>query len=177
MKAEVMRQILILRDPILFMVAMTIVCYIICMISMRWLRVTGKGGKVMGLFVGLGGKSAVLMGIAWVKFAYLTALLILAETLYQIHYMFYIALLLGLVLRPGLSYLLSTILSALLGFGVIVSGALQSYLVQIRFDQGIEIAYWCLTAFLILGGVVLLLREIIVISGERNYFDETEDVD
>ena len=62
--------------------------------------------------------------------------------------------------------------SAVLGAGLFVQSYLMKYLQLVRSGADTRIAYWLLAAFLILCAAIMLVREYILISGERNYFNE-----
>ena len=49
--------VLTLRRPTIIMIAITLVVYAVLLLLIRGLEVEGKGNRLSGLFVGLGGRS------------------------------------------------------------------------------------------------------------------------
>ena len=179
MSNELVRLMLQLRPALLVTVGMTLVVYLILQLCIRRLRVQGRGTRLAGLFVGLGGRSSLHLGIAWLKFAFLTACLLLSQPVQEVHYLMLLALTLAALL---VGFSLSALLTEIVGGGLLLAGlvvcsTLLQYLLQIRHDDTILVAYWLLTAFLILCAAVVFLREVIAVSGERKYFDENGDTE
>lgn len=179
MTAQITAYLIILRPAALAVVAMTAAAYPVLLLCIRRLQVKGRGTRLAGLFVGLSGRSALHLSCAWVKFAFFLACLLLARTVQPVHYLLLILLTAATLL---LNLRLSTALTEVGGEGALLAGlfvctTLLQYLRQIRYDSVISAAYWMLTGFLALCAAAVLLREVAVISEERNYFDETGETE
>lgn len=178
MTSEIIILLMSVRTQIYVMVAVTLVAYIIAQIMINRLTVQGKGSKFAGFFVGLGGRSAVLMAFSWAKFAFLVGILLRGKPVSEIHYLLYIALCLGMLIKPSLDNVFTTLLGgALLTVGMVVCTTLQEYMIKIKYDMGIEVAYWLLSALLICCAACILLRDVTMISHERRNFDESGEVE
>ena len=179
METELVRVLLQIRPVLVAVVAMTLVAYLLLQLCIRRLRVQGRGARLAGLFVGLGGRSAFHLGVAWLKFAFLASCLLLAQWLQPAHYLMVLGLtVLALLAGFSVSALLTEVFGGgLLLAGMVVCSTLQQYLRQIRHDDAIQAAYWMLTAFLILCAAVVFLREVTEASGERKYFDENGETE
>ena len=179
LERELTAVVLTMRRPVIIMIAMTLVLYAVVLLLIRGLEVEGKGNRFAGLFVGLNGRSLLHLSFAWSKFAFFSALLAGAQPAEQTGYML-LLLLAAMTLLLGvnrLSVWMTELMSAALyTAGLWVGATLLNYLRQVRFDREILTAYWLLTVFLILSAAVLLLREVAIISDERNYFDENGDI-
>lgn len=179
MSTQLVRQLIVMRPALVTAVAMTLVVYLILLLYIRRLRVQGRGTHLAGLFVGLEGRSALHLGVSWLKFAILTACLLLAQPAQEAHYLLLLALT-ALALLLGFS--LSALLTELVGGGILLAGlvvcsTLLRYLAQIRRDTSILTAYWMLAIFLILCAAAVFLREVAAVSGERKHFDENGDAE
>lgn len=179
MSVELVRLLIQLRPALLVTVGITLAAYLILLLCIRRLRVQGRGTRLAGLFVGLSGRSALHLGVSWLKFAFLAACLLLAEPMQGIHYLLLLGLT-ALALLLGLS--LSALLTEVIGEGLLLAGAmvcstLLRYLRQIRWDSAVVAAYWMLAIFLILCAAAVLLRETAAASGERKYFDENGETE
>ncbi len=179
MSTEIVRILIEVRPVLLAVVGMTLVVYAALQLYLRRLRVQGRGTRLGGLFVGLGGRSALHLACAWLKFTFLTACLLLAEPAQVVHYLLLLALaLLALLAGFSLDALLTEVVgSGLLLAGLMVCSTLMRYLRQIRQDDAVRAAYWMLAAFLILCAACVLLREAAAASGERKYFDENGETE
>lgn len=179
MSTELVRQLILLRPALVVAVAMTLAVYLILLLCIRRLKVQGRGTRLAGLFVGLEGRGALHLGTAWLKFAFLSACLLLARPVQETHYLLLIALTaLALLLGFSLSAVLTEVVGGgLLLAGLVVCSTLQRYLTQIRRDSSILAAYWMLAVFLILCAAVVFLREVAAVSGERKHFDENGDTE
>ena len=180
LQRELTAAVLTLRRPAIIMIGMTLSAYLLMLLLIRRLEAEGGGNRLAGLFVGLDGRSLLHLSAAWCKFAFFAALLIVARPIEQNSYILLLSLSV-LTLLPGINRL-SAWLTELIGATLITSGlwvcsTLISYLRQIRYDVEIYIAYWVLCLFLVLCAAAILLREVTLISGERNYFDEKGEVD
>lgn len=179
MSNEVVRLMVRLRPALLVTLGMTLVVYLVLQLCIRRLRIQGNGNRLAGLFIGLGGRSALHLGAAWLKFAFLTACLVLARPVQEVHYL----LLLGLTVCALLvGFSLDSLLTEVVGGGLLLAGlmvcsTLLKYLQQIRDDGTIRCAYWMLSVFLILCAAAVFLREVTAVSGERKYFDENGDTE
>ena len=172
--------VLTLRRPAIIMIAITLVVYAVLLLLIRGLEVEGKGNRLSGLFVGLGGRSLLHLSAAWCKFAFFTAVLTSGQPAEQTNYLLLLALaavtlLLG-VNRAGV-WLTEVMSAALRVAGLWVGATLLNYLRQIHYDREIQLSYWALSVFMILCAAAVLLREVTFISGERNYFDENGDIE
>ena len=179
MDNELVRLMLQLRPALLVTVGMTLAVYLILQLCIRRLRIQGQGTRLAGLFVGLEGRSALHLGVSWLKFAFLTACLLLAQPVREIHYLLLLALT-AVALLVGFSFnalMTEAVGGGLLAVGLMVCSTLLQYLQQIRIDDTVRAAYWLLTVFLILCAAVVLLREVTAVSGERKYFDENGDTE
>ncbi len=172
---DLLRQLLRLRPAALVVAGMTLCAFLILFLCVRRLEARGKGARLAGLFVGLQGRSALLLALAWVKFCLLCAILLTARSAGLAHYVLLLCLGAGfLLLRPALESLLTEVVGGgLLAAGIALCGGLLEYLRQIRNDGRIRLVYWLLAIFLILCAAGIFLREAGAISGERTYFDET----
>ena len=179
MADDVVKELLSLRSAAILTVILTLLVFMAASIAIRRLRVRGRGTKTAGLFVGLGGRSAFLLAVAWVKCAVLTATLLLARPAELGHYVLFLGLAaLFLLARPALGSLVTELAGGgLLCVGLALCGAMLDYLRQIRYDATIRAAYWILAVFLILCSVCVLMREVAAISGVRSYFDEAGDIE
>lgn len=176
---ELVKQLVLLRPAVVLCIAMTLLAFCVMQGCIRGLRARGPGTKLAGLFLGLGGRSALMLAAAWLKCALLASVLLLAQPAQLGHYLLIIGLaLLILVLHPSLGGLLSEALGGgLMAAGLYVCTSLLQYLRQVRYDPTIRAAYWMLAVFLILCAVGVLLREVTELSGERTYFDETGETE
>lgn len=179
MTTEIVRYLIVLRPAALAVVGATVVAYLILLLCIRRLQVQGRGTRLAGLFVGLGGRSALHLSCAWTKFAFFVVSLLLARTIQPVHYLL-LAVLTGVTLL--LNVKIASILTEVIGeggllVGLMVCSTLLRYLNQIRYDVTIHAAYWMLAAFLSLCAAAVFLREVSMISGERNYFDEAGEVE
>lgn len=179
MSTELVRLLLELRPALLVTVGMTLIVYLILLMCISRLRVQGRGTRLAGLFVGLGGRSALHLSFAWLKFAFLTACLLLTQPVQEVHYLLLLALTVAALLAGfSLNALLTEVVGGvLLLAGLAVCSTLLQYLRQIRHDDTIQSAYWMLAAFLIFCAAVVFLREVTAVSGERKYFDENGDTE
>lgn len=179
MSTELVRQLILLRPALVASMAITLAVYLILLLCIRRLRVQGQGTRVAGLFVGIEGRGALHLGVSWLKFAFLTACLLLARPAQEVHYLLLIGLSL-LALLMGFSpnaLLTEAVGGGLLLAGLAVGSTLLRYLTQIRRDASILAAYWMLAVFLILCAAVVFLREVAAVSGERKHFDENGDTE
>ena len=179
MTTEIVRYLIVLRPAALAVVGATAVAYLILLLCIRRLRVQGRGTRLAGLFVGLGGRSALHLSLAWVKFAFFVASLLLARAVQPVHYLLLAVLTVFTLL---MNVKIVSILTEVVGEGALIAGlmvcsTLLRYLNQIRYDRAIYTAYWLLSAFLSLCAAAVFLREVAMISGERNYFDETGEIE
>ena len=179
MTTEIVRYLIVLRPAALAVVGATAVAYLILLLCIRRLKVQGRGTRLAGLFVGLSGRSLFHLSLAWVKFAFFVASLLLARAIQPVHYLLLAAL---TVLTLLVNVKISSILTEVLGEGGLIAGlavcaTLLRYLNQIRYDRTIYAAYWMLAAFLGLCAAAVFLREVAMISGERNYFDESGEIE
>lgn len=176
---QVVRLLIWMRPSLVVTVAMTLAMYLILLLCVRRLRVQGRGTRLSGLFVGLGGRSALHLGFSWLKFAFLTACLLLAQPVQTVHYLFLLALTLGALLS---GFSLDALATELLGGGLLLAGlavcsTLLLYLQQIRRDTTVLAAYWMLAALMILCAAAVFLREVAAVSGERKKFDENGETE
>ena len=173
-------EVITMRRPAIIMIAMTLVVYAVLQLLVRRLEVEGKGNKLSGLFVGLGGRSLLHLSTAWCKFAFFASILLSGQPAEQTSYLL-LLLLAGITLLLGLTklglWMTEATGAALCVAGLWISGILLNYLRQIRYDREIQIAYWTLSVFMILCAGAVLLREINYISAERNYFDESGETE
>ncbi|NCB63659.1 MAG: hypothetical protein EOM52_08600 [Clostridia bacterium] len=171
---NVVRDLLTLRPVAVLTVILTLGAFLAASLCVRRLRVRGRGTRSAGLFVGLGGRCALLLAFAWVKFAVFSSTLLLGQPARAPHYLLLLCLGAGfLLLLPAWGSLLTEVGGGgLLTIGLALCAAMLDYLRQIRYDASIRAAYWLLAVFLILCAVSVLLREVTAISGVRSYFDE-----
>lgn len=179
MKTAIVENIITMRPAILITVLITLIAYGILMICIRRLRVQGRGNRLARLFVGLGGRSLLHLGLSWVKFAFTVSCLLLIQPAELPQYLF-LAVMTVCTLLCGFS--LSGILTELAGGGLLLAGmaacsTLLKYLRQIRFETSIFIAYWLLAIFLILCAAAIFFREVTAVSQERKYFDENGETE
>lgn len=179
MSTELVRQLILLRPALVTAVAITLAVYLILLLCIRRLRVQGRGTRLAGLFVGLEGRSALHLGVSWLKFALFTACLLLARPVREAHYLLLIGLTAAALL---MGFSLDALLTEAVGGGLLLAGlvvcsTLLRYLTQIRRDISILAAYWMLAIFLILCAAVVFLREVVAASGERKHFDENGDTE
>ena len=179
MSTQLVRQLIVMRPALVAAVVMTLAVYLILLLCIRRLRVQGRGTRLAGLFVGLGGRSALHLGVCWLKFAVLAACLLLARPAQTSHYLLLLSLTaLALVLGLSLNGLLTEVVGGgLLLAGLAVCSTLLRYLAQIRRDAAILTAYWMLAVFLILCAAAVFLREVAAVPGERKRFDENGDTE
>ncbi|MDD6160134.1 MAG: hypothetical protein PUB51_03260 [Oscillospiraceae bacterium] len=175
MSNELVRLMLEVRSALLVTVGMTLAAYLILLLCIRRLQVQGRGTRLAGLFVGLGGRSMLHLGFAWLKFAFFASCLLLAQPVMLTHYLLLGVLTVGALL---VGFSLKAMLTEIVGGGLLIAGlavctTLLQYLRQIRYDKTILAAYWMLSVFLILCAAVVLMREVIAVSGERKDFDES----
>ncbi|MBR0310860.1 MAG: hypothetical protein IJQ98_00545 [Oscillospiraceae bacterium] len=173
-------EVLTMRRPAIIMIAMTLVAYAVLQFLIRRLEVEGKGNKLSGLFVGLGGRSLLHLSAAWCKFAFFASLLTSGQPAERTCYLLLLAfaamtLLLG-VNRLGM-WLTEVTSAALCIAGLWIGTVLLNYLRQVRYDREIQLAYWILSVFMVLCAAAVLLREITFISAERDYFDESGETE
>ena len=179
MSTEIVRYLIVLRPAALAVVGATAAAYLILLLCIRRLRVQGRGTRLAGLFVGMGGRSALHLSFAWVKFTFFVASLLLARAVQPVHYLLLAVLTVFTLL---LNIKVASILTEVVGEGALLAGlmvcsTLLRYLNQIRYDRAIHIAYWLLAAFLSLCAAAVFLREVAMISEERNYFDEKGEIE
>lgn len=174
---DLQRKLLMLRPAALLSVVLTLAVFMTLLVCISRLNIRGRGSKTVGLFVGLGGRSAVLMALAWVKFVMLTAVLLLGQPAGAPHFALLISLIaVFLVLLPtGENLLTELVGSGLLIAGLALCGTMLNYLRQIRYEVTIRVAYWILSVFLILCAMCVFLREVTAISEVRSYLDETTE--
>ncbi len=179
MSNEVLRLLIELRAAALVAIGVTLAAYLALLLCIKRLKIEGRGTRLAGLFVGLGGRSLLHLSTAWIKLTYFTAVLLLSQPARPGHYYLLAACTaVSFVLSFRLGALTVELLSgSLMAAGLWVSSTLLNYLRQIRYDRNIQIAYWMLAAFLILCAVAVFLREIIFISSERAYFDENGEIE
>ncbi len=179
MSNEAVRLFMELRGAALAAIGMTLAAYLALLFCIRRLKIEGRGTRLAGLFVGLGGRSLLHLSTAWTKLVYFAAVLLLSQPAKPGHYYLLAACaVVSFVLSFRLGALTVELLSgSLMGAGLWVSSTLLNYLRQIRYDRNIQIAYWILAAFLILCAAAVFLREIIFISSERAYFDENGEIE
>lgn len=179
MTNELVTQVLQLRPAAIVVIVMTLIAYPVMLLKMRKMTIQGEDRSLVRLFVGLSGRSALHLSAAWLKFAFIAAILVLAQPAQKVHvYLLIVLTVLTLLLKIRWSTLLTEVVgSGLLVLGVGVGATLLQYLRQIRRDPAIVAAYWFLSVFLILCAAVVLLREMQEISGERNYFDENGEIE
>lgn len=171
--------LLTLRRPAIIMILITAAFYAASLLLIRGLEAEGKGNRFAGLFVGLNGRSLVHLSVAWCKFAFFAAVLLSARPAEQTSYLslvFLAALALLLGVNRLVIWTTELMSAALCVSGLWVGATLLNYLRQVRFDFEIQVAYWVLSVFFILCAAALLLREVSVISSERNYFDENGEI-
>lgn len=179
MGSEIVAYMLELRPAALVTVLISLVAFIITSLRLRKLQVKREGMLGVRLLVGLNGRSLIHLAVCWVKFAFFAAALLAAQPVKSVHglllgVLLIIALLLGVSLRALINEVLS---GAIIAGGLALSRFLLNYLLQIKNDPNIRAAYWLLAAFLIVCAAVIFVRECQTISGERNYFDETDNND
>ena len=169
-----------MRRPALIAIGLTLAAYLVMLLVIRGLEVEGRGNRLSGLFVGLGGRSLIHLSTVWLKFAFFTAVLTANQPANQECYILLLALALlaALLSANRLGIWATELISAALSVaGVWTSATLLNYLREISNDREVRAAYWALAAFLILCSAAILLRAIVYISGERNYFDENGEVE
>lgn len=179
MKTELMNAVIALRPAVLGTIALTLVMAVFTALRLRKIDLRGGGSHLATLFVGLGGRSLLHLAAAWVKFAFFTAVLLLAQPAPNGHFWLLGALCaLTLVMGCSRKMLVNELLcgGALLA-GLLLCRLLLNYLRQIRYDGGIRFVYWLLAVFLIAAAAGLLVREATLISGERNEFDESGETE
>lgn len=179
METEIVRLLIHVRPVLLLTLGLTMVFYLFLLLCIRRMRIQGQGTRLAGLFVGLGGRSALHLGCAWLKFAFLTSCLVLAQPAQVLHYLLLFALT-AVTLLAGFS--VDAILTEVAGEGMLLAGlavcsTLMNYLRQIRRDDAVLTAYWLLAAFLILCAACVLVREAAAASGERKRFDENGETE
>ncbi|MFI3238519.1 MAG: hypothetical protein R3Y47_10920 [Lachnospiraceae bacterium] len=177
MRLEVIKQIIYLRPALLVTMGITVAMYCFFIFYMRGIKTSGKRLKVVGLFMGLEGKSALMLSMSWTRFAYTIAILLLADPIKPVHYLVYFALLVLLFFKPRSKFILTTLVGGtFMTAGFFMAGILLDYLGQVYHEPGIAVVYWLLSVFLILCAFVSFFEELIIISAERSHFDETGEL-
>lgn len=179
MSTELVAFMIELRPAALFAVVLSVLAYVILSVRMRKLDVRCRKSRETALFVGLEGRSLVHLAAAWVKFAFFAGTLLLAKEGTAMHrWMLLVLAAVVFLLHPGVKMLVNEAFSAALTLGgMAVGGVLLRYLREIRSDTGVRAVYWLLAVFLIAAAFAILVREVMVISAERNSFDETGEIE
>ena len=179
MNAEIVSALIVLRPAALIVIGATILAYFILLLAVNRIEISGKGYRFTAIFVGMGFRSMMHMGIAWIKFVFFSATLLLARSTVNIHYFFLAALVLtACFFCPGISAVLTELFGGLLqAAGLWVSTRLLDYLRQIRYDRAIYASYWLLAAFLILCAAAVFFKEISYVSSERDHYDAIGEIE
>lgn len=176
---RLIRELLVLRDVSMFSVFLSLMAFFILIVQMKKLKIQKGSAKGLGIFVGLGGRSLLLLGGAWVKATLFIGMLVLSQYITAMHIViiFYLAFLIAL-LKPSLGMMAIQLFSgSMLCAGIMVSNTLLSYLKQIRFEWGLQITYWLLVIFLVIVTLAVFVKEATIISSERKYFDATGETE
>ena len=179
MKTELVNAIIVLRPAALVTIALTLLMVVFVAVRLRALDLRGGGSRLATLFVGLHGRSLLHLSMAWVKFAFFVSVLILAKPAQSGHFAL-LLILAALMLVTGFNrkMLVNELMYAvLLLLGFTMCRFLLNYLLQIRYDPGIRFVYWLLAISLTAGAMGVLIQETALISKERNYFDESGEIE
>lgn len=178
MSTQLVTLLIQLRPAALVTTALTVIAYLVMLLRMGKLTIRCETHRDTALFAGLGGRSLIHMAIVWVKFAFFAAVLLLAHTPVRMeHWLLLLLSVLALLLYPSVYMLVSELTgTVIMQFGLTVGGLLLRYIRQVH-RGGMMAVYWLLAAFLIVAAFAVLIRECIVISGERKYFDETGETE
>ena len=177
MQVNTLNQLILLRPVALGTVLFTLFMYLHMLLAIRRLNLSGKGSRLAAMFVGLQGRSALMLTLAWLKFCIICCLLLLRQAPQPAHYALIAGVCIPLML---LTRRFKQMVQVLLGTGVLVggwtvAGTVQQYLYVVRLDRAVVALYWVLAVLLCICAVAFLVLEVTFISGERNKIDEDNE--
>ncbi|GEM_PF-3987515 len=167
------------RTQGLIALGLTVVVFLLGLILIRKLNVRGECNTFAVGLVGLRGRSCLHLSFAWTRFAFYASFLVLGQKADLEQYIVFAILTVALIL---MNFSWNNILTELVGAVVLAVGlwlgsTLLSYSNQIQHSQDIRGAYILLSVFLIVCAAIILVREYIIVSGERKNFDETAETE
>lgn len=170
---KIINEIILLRKPAIATIAITALLFLVCLILIRKLSVSGKYSKFLGLFFGLSQRSTLHLTFAWTKFIYFCSMLCIMQIASAGHYLILGFLIIACAFLAKERKLIVMEIAG--GFLSLASTWICSVFVQyvntVRSDVYVLSAYWIIVVFMILCSFVILLYEVISISKERVTFE------
>ncbi len=177
MAQDIILEIINLRKPAIMTIAITALVLIVFLILMKNLSVTGKFGKVLGLFVGLKDRSAFHLTFAWIKYIYFCSILCVMQYASVGHYAllgFFVIVCAFLAKETRLIFM--EVVGGLMCIASTwVCSVFVDYINNIRSDFFVIGAYWIIALFMILCSTVIFLYEVMNISKERTSLETNWD--
>ena len=179
MRDDIMRGVVALKNPAIWLIVVSVVFYIIITISIQHLDVKSNRFNMARLFVGLEGLSFFHLAFAWMKFALFTILLLLAKPVEIYLYLLIFCFCIGTIATHfKIKDLLIELISSVLCIGGLWIGTtLIDYLNQVKSDFSISASYWMLSGVFILCALAIFVREISIVSSERKNFNENGEIE
>lgn len=170
---ELIDEILLLRKPAIVTISVTAFLFIICLVLMKKISVTGKYNKFLGLFFGLSQRSTLHLTFAWIKFIYFCSILCIMQYASSGYYLIigFLIIACAFLAKEKKLIAMELIGGLLLITSTWVCSVFVQYFYTVRSDIYVLGAYWIIAIFMMLCSVVILLYEVISISKERTTFE------
>lgn len=176
---KLFEKMVIYRTQGLIALGMTVLAFLVGLILIRKLNVRGECNSFAVGLVGIKGRSCLHLSLAWVRFCFYVSFLALAERAGTEQYIVFAILTVGLILMNfSLNNILTEIVGAVvLAVGLFLGSLILGYGNHISSGKEIRVAYILLAVFLAVCAAIILVREYVIISGERRGFDETAETE
>lgn len=170
---KIIEELLELRTPAIITIVFTAIIFIILLAKLQTFDLSGRGAKVLGLFVGLSRRSAFHLCFAWCKYIYFISILCTMQYVTAGHYIVIAVLIVvcAFMAKEGKLIVMESVGGLLCLASTWVCSVFVDYMNSVRSDLYVLGAYWIIVLFMIVCSTVVFLYEIMNISKERDLFE------